>query len=148
MIRLQLPDSYIKQKSLSMANPEAKSTPAVEYDQHNHNSRPKLISVGIAPLGIISIGVVPMGLISIGVVPMGLLSLGVVSMGLISGGLVSMGLGAIGVQTMGLLSVGPMGMGNIRVPLNHQMNQEKVEETMPAETMDESMPGHDHMHHN
>ena len=42
---------------------------------------PKLIAIGIAPLGIISIGVVPMGVVSIGVVPMGAISLGVVGDG-------------------------------------------------------------------
>ena len=49
-----------------------------------HNSRPKLVATGIAPLGIVAIGVVPMGVVAIGVVPMGVISLGAVGMGLIS----------------------------------------------------------------
>ena len=53
---------------------------------------PKLMAIGIAPLGIISIGVVPMGVVSIGVVPMGVLSLGVVGMGVVVAGLHAMGI--------------------------------------------------------
>jgi hypothetical protein len=129
-----------------MNNQEPTPTDFQEYDGHDHNSSPKLIDVGIAPLGIISIGVVPMGIISIGVVPMGLLSLGVVSMGLISSGLVSMGLAAIGLQTMGLISIGPEGMGNVRIPLNQPLLQEKIEQTTP-EGGEQNMPAHDHSHH-
>lgn len=33
--------------------------------------QPKLVAIGIAPLGIISIGIVPMGVVSIGVLPRG-----------------------------------------------------------------------------
>ena len=61
----------------------------------NCGSPPKLIAVGIAPLGIISIGVVPMGVVSIGVVPMGAVSLGVVGMGVVVAGLNAMGIWTI-----------------------------------------------------
>ena len=54
-------------------------------------SKPKLISIGIAPLGIISIGIVPMGVVSIGVVPMGVLIAGVNVMGVWWVGLEGMG---------------------------------------------------------
>jgi hypothetical protein len=63
---------------------------------------PKLVSVGIAPLGIISIGVVPMGVVSIGVVPMGVLSLGVVGMGVVNACVVGMGVLVAGVHAMGI----------------------------------------------
>jgi len=66
---------------------------------------PKLVSVGIAPLGIISIGVVPMGVVSIGVVPMGVLSLGVVGMGVINACVVGMGVVVAGVHAMGIWQV-------------------------------------------
>lgn len=68
---------------------------------------PKLIAVGIAPLGIISIGVVPMGVVSIGVVPMGVLSLGVVGMGVLNACVVGMGVVVAGMNAMGIWSLNP-----------------------------------------
>jgi len=70
---------------------------------------PKLIAVGIAPLGIISIGVVPMGVVSIGVVPMGVFSLGVVGMGVVNACLVGMGVLVAGLHPMGLWALSPGG---------------------------------------
>ena len=68
---------------------------------------PKLIAVGIAPLGIVSIGVVPMGVVSIGVVPMGVFSLGVVGMGVVNACVVGMGVVVAGLNAMGVWSVSP-----------------------------------------
>ena len=68
---------------------------------------PKLIAVGIAPLGIISIGVVPMGVVSIGVVPMGVFSLGVVGMGVVNACVVGMGVVVAGLNAMGIWSISP-----------------------------------------
>jgi hypothetical protein len=68
---------------------------------------PKLIAVGIAPLGIVSIGVVPMGVVSIGVVPMGVLSLGVVGMGVANACVVGMGVVVAGLHAMGIWSISP-----------------------------------------
>jgi hypothetical protein len=68
---------------------------------------PKLVAVGIAPLGIISIGVVPMGVVSIGVVPMGVLSLGVVGMGVLNACVVGMGVLVAGFNAMGIWSLSP-----------------------------------------
>ena len=68
---------------------------------------PKLIAVGIAPLGIISIGVVPMGVVSIGVVPMGVLSLGVIGMGVVNACVVGMGVVVAGLNAMGIWSISP-----------------------------------------
>jgi hypothetical protein len=68
---------------------------------------PKLIAIGIAPLGIISIGVVPMGVVSIGVVPMGVLSLGVVGMGVVNACVVGMGVVVAGFNPMGIWSLSP-----------------------------------------
>jgi len=68
---------------------------------------PKLVAVGIAPLGIISIGVVPMGVVSIGVVPMGVLSLGVVGMGVVNACVVGMGVLVAGFNAMGIWSLNP-----------------------------------------
>ena len=68
---------------------------------------PKLIAVGIAPLGIVSIGVVPMGVVSIGVVPMGVLSLGLVGMGVVNACVVGMGVVVAGLNTMGIWTMSP-----------------------------------------
>jgi hypothetical protein len=68
---------------------------------------PKLIAVGIAPLGIVSIGVVPMGVVSIGVVPMGVFSLGVVGMGVVNACVVGMGVVVAGLSSMGIWSLSP-----------------------------------------
>lgn len=68
---------------------------------------PKLLAVGVAPLGIISIGVVPMGVVSIGVVPMGVLSLGVVGMGVVNACLVGMGVVVAGINAMGIWTLSP-----------------------------------------
>ncbi|MBM5790248.1 MAG: hypothetical protein FJ053_00555 [Cyanobacteria bacterium M_surface_10_m1_298] len=68
---------------------------------------PKLIAIGIAPLGIISIGVVPMGVVSIGVVPMGVLSLGVVGMGVVNACVVGMGVVVAGLNAMGIWTLSP-----------------------------------------
>ncbi len=77
--------------------------------------KPKLLAVGVAPLGIISIGVVPMGVVSIGVVPMGVVSLGVVGMGVINACVVGMGVLVAGVNVMGVWWVGLDGMGPRRL---------------------------------
>ncbi|MCP9797754.1 MULTISPECIES: hypothetical protein [Cyanophyceae] len=77
--------------------------------------RPKIVAIGIAPLGIISIGIVPMGVISIGVVPMGVLSLGAVAMGVINASVVGMGILIAGVNVMGVWWVGMEGMGPYRL---------------------------------
>lgn len=76
--------------------------------------RPKIVAIGIAPLGIISIGIVPMGVVSIGVVPMGVLSLGAVAMGVINASVVGMGILIAGVNVMGVWWVGMEGMGPYR----------------------------------
>ena len=68
---------------------------------------PKLVAVGIAPLGIISIGVVPMGVVSIGVVPMGVVSLGVVGMGVVNACVVGMGVLVAGMNAMGIWTFSP-----------------------------------------
>ncbi|MCP9860590.1 MULTISPECIES: hypothetical protein [unclassified Cyanobium] len=77
--------------------------------------KPKILAIGIAPLGIISIGIVPMGVISIGVVPMGVLSLGAVAMGVINASVVGMGILIAGVNVMGVWWVGMEGMGPYRL---------------------------------
>lgn len=77
--------------------------------------RPKILAIGIAPLGIISIGIVPMGVVSIGVVPMGVLSLGAVAMGVINASVVGMGILIAGVNVMGVWWVGMDGMGPYRL---------------------------------
>ena len=68
---------------------------------------PKLVAIGIAPLGIISIGVVPMGVVSIGVVPMGVVSLGVVGMGVVNACVVGMGVLVAGMNAMGIWTFSP-----------------------------------------
>ena len=65
-------------------------------------SKPKKISIGIAPLGFISIGIVPMGIVTIGIVPMGVVSIGVVAMGVVNASIVGMGIFSAGITTMGL----------------------------------------------
>jgi hypothetical protein len=77
-------------------------------------SNPKLVAIGIAPLGIISIGIVPMGVVSIGVVPMGVISLGAVGMGVINLSVVGMGVIVAGVNVMGVWWTGLEGMGPFR----------------------------------
>ncbi len=77
--------------------------------------RPKILAIGIAPLGIISIGIVPMGVVSIGVVPMGVLSVGAVAMGVINASVVGMGILIAGVNVMGVWWVGMDGMGPYRL---------------------------------
>ncbi len=77
--------------------------------------KPKLLAIGIAPLGIVSIGIVPMGVVSIGVVPMGVLSLGAVGMGVINACVVGMGVLVAGVNVMGVWWVGLEGMGPKRL---------------------------------
>jgi hypothetical protein len=77
--------------------------------------RPKIVAIGIAPLGIISIGIVPMGVVSIGVVPMGVLSVGAVAMGVINASVVGMGILIAGVNVMGVWWVGMEGMGPYRL---------------------------------
>jgi len=85
---------------------------------------PKLIAVGIAPLGIISIGVVPMGVVSIGVVPMGVLSLGVVGMGVLNACVVGMGVVVAGLNAMGIWTLSP---GN-----GHQLHGTAVQQQLMA----------------
>lgn len=77
--------------------------------------KPKLLAIGIAPLGIISIGVVPMGVVSVGVVPMGVVSLGVVGMGVLNLCVVGMGVLVTGMNVMGVWWVGLDGMGPKRL---------------------------------
>lgn len=84
---------------------------------------PKLIAVGIAPLGIISIGVVPMGVVSIGVVPMGVLSLGVVGMGVLNACVVGMGVVVAGLNSMGVWTLSP---GNGLKHQSHGAVQEQL----------------------
>ncbi|MCP9850752.1 hypothetical protein [Cyanobium sp. Morenito 9A2] len=78
-------------------------------------SKPKLVAIGIAPLGVISIGIVPMGVVSIGVVPMGVVSLGLVGMGVINATVVGMGVLITGVNVMGVWWAGLDGMGPFRL---------------------------------
>jgi len=73
----------------------------------NCGESPKLVALGIAPLGIISIGVVPMGVVSIGVVPMGVVSLGVVGMGVVNACVVGMGVLVAGMNAMGVWTFSP-----------------------------------------
>lgn len=77
--------------------------------------RPRLLAVGVAPLGLISIGIVPMGVVSIGVVPMGVVSLGVVGMGVLNACVVGMGVLVAGVNVMGVWWTGIEGMGPRRL---------------------------------
>lgn len=90
---------------------DLKSTPV----QSGCGGRPKILAIGIAPLGIISIGIVPMGVVSIGVVPMGVLSIGAVAMGVINASVVGMGILVAGVNAMGVWWVGIDGMGPFRL---------------------------------
>jgi len=97
-----------------MPDPAASENPQVP-SQSVCGSRPKLVAIGIAPLGIISIGVVPMGVVSIGVVPMGVLSIGAVAMGVINASVVGMGILIAGVNVMGVWWMGMEGMGPFRL---------------------------------
>jgi hypothetical protein len=81
----------------------------------NCGTKPKLVAIGIAPLGIISIGIVPMGVVSIGVVPMGVFSLGAVAMGVVNLAVVGMGVLVAGVNVMGVWWTGVEGMGPYRL---------------------------------
>ena len=92
------------------SRPSAASTPP----QTGCGGRPRVLAVGIAPLGIISIGIVPMGVVSIGVVPMGVLSIGAVAMGVINLSVVGMGVLIAGVNVMGVWWTGVEGMGPYR----------------------------------
>ena len=83
----------------------------------NCGNKPKLLAVGIAPLGIISIGIVPMGVVSIGVVPMGVFSLGAVAMGVVNLAVVGMGVLVAGVNVMGVWWTGVEGMGPYRLAI-------------------------------
>ncbi len=90
--------------------------------------KPKIVAIGIAPLGIVSIGIVPMGVVSIGVVPMGVLSIGAVAMGVINASVVGMGILIAGVNVMGVWWVGMDGMGPFRLgtgsgQVHHQHGQ-------------------------
>lgn len=69
--------------------------------------KPKLLAIGVAPLGIVSIGIVPMGVVSIGVVPMGVVSVGVVGMGVINACVVGMGVLVAGMNAMGIWTFSP-----------------------------------------
>jgi hypothetical protein len=69
--------------------------------------KPKLLAIGVAPLGIVSIGIVPMGVVSIGVVPMGVVSVGVVGMGIINACVVGMGVLMAGINVMGIWTFSP-----------------------------------------
>jgi len=91
------------------------SPPFTGSQQAGCGGRPKVLAVGIAPLGIISIGIVPMGVVSIGVVPMGVLSIGAVAMGVINLSVVGMGVLIAGVNVMGVWWTGVEGMGPYRL---------------------------------
>lgn len=69
--------------------------------------KPKLLAIGVAPLGIVSIGIVPMGVVTIGVVPMGVVSVGVVGMGIINACVVGMGVLMAGINVMGIWTFSP-----------------------------------------
>ncbi|MBM5823628.1 MAG: hypothetical protein FJ082_14590 [Cyanobacteria bacterium K_Offshore_surface_m2_011] len=97
-----------------MPSPNASETPP-SGESSGCGGRPKIVAIGIAPLGIISIGIVPMGVVSIGVVPMGVLSLGAVAMGVINASVVGMGILIAGVNVMGVWWVGMEGMGPYRL---------------------------------
>jgi hypothetical protein len=79
------------------------------------SGKPRLVAVGVAPLGIISIGIVPMGVVSIGVVPMGVISVGAVAMGVVNAAVVGMGVLVAGVNVMGVWWSGLEGMGPYRL---------------------------------
>jgi len=81
----------------------------------NCGDKPKLLAMGIAPLGIISIGIVPMGAVSIGVVPMGVFRLGAVAMGMVNLAVVGMGVLVAGVNVIGVWWTGVEGMGPYRL---------------------------------
>ena len=85
-----------------------------DREQRGCGSRPRLLAIGIAPLGIISIGIVPMGVVSIGVVPMGVFSIGAVGMGVVNACIVGMGVVVAGVSVMGVWWSGMEGMGPFR----------------------------------
>jgi hypothetical protein len=97
-----------------MPDPAAPESPQVP-SQTACGSRPKLVAIGIAPLGIISIGIVPMGVVSIGIVAMGVLSICAVAMGVINASVVGMGIPIAGVNVMGVWWVGMEGMGPFRL---------------------------------
>lgn len=94
--------------------PPAMSEPATPRSG-SCSGRPRLLAVGVAPLGIISIGIVPMGVVSIGVVPMGVVCLGAVAMGVVNAAVVSMGVVVAGVNVMGVWWSGMEGMGPYRL---------------------------------
>ena len=79
------------------------------------SGKPRLLALGVAPLGIISIGIVPMGVVSIGVVPMGVISVGAVAMGVVNAAVVGMGVLVAGVNVMGVWWSGLEGMGPYRL---------------------------------
>ncbi len=91
------------------------AAPPAATSQPSCGGKPKIVAIGIAPLGIISIGIVPMGVISIGVVPMGVLSIGAVAMGVINASVVGMGVVIAGVNVMGVWWAGLEGMGPYRL---------------------------------
>lgn len=89
----------------------AVATPRVTEVSSSCGGKPRVLAIGIAPLGIVSIGIVPMGVVSIGVVPMGVLSIGAVGMGLLNACVVGMGVLVAGVNVMGVWWAGVEGMG-------------------------------------
>jgi len=95
--------------------------------------KPRLLAIGVAPLGIVSIGVVPMGVVSIGVVPMGVVSLGVVGMGVINACVVGMGVLTAGVNVMGVWSFGVEGLGLRRSGVaDHAQHRHPSASPLPA----------------
>lgn len=96
--------------------------------------RPRLLAIGITPMGIISIGIVPMGVVSVGVLPMGVLSIGAVGMGLINACVVGMGVLVAGVNVMGIWWAGPEGMGPYRLESSpaHEQQRQSDEPTSPV----------------
>lgn len=98
--------------------------------------KPRLLAIGVAPLGIVSIGVVPMGVVSIGVVPMGVVSLGVVGMGVINACVVGMGVLVAAVHGMGIWSVGFDGQGLRRIGVaDHASMPHHPAPTLPSKPM-------------
>lgn len=71
--------------------------------------RPKIVAIGIAPLGIISIGIVPMGVINASVVGMGILIAGV---------------NVMGVWWVGMEGMGPYRLGSPSGQVHHHQSRD------------------------
>lgn len=95
--------------------PDLNAAPWGNGNSGSCSGKPRLLAVGVAPLGIISIGIVPMGVVSIGVVPMGVICVGAVAMGVVNAAVVGMGVLVAGVNVMGVWWSGLEGMGPYRL---------------------------------